>query len=182
MRVWRVWCELSALRHTRRARGQSVALLGELLIRHWPGQPPPPFPILHLNTFTTQSPLTPGWPKPHTTDNVPVLNEVLTEKILNWTWTNNFVVSGLPCPVGEWEAPHKTCNYSCVMYYAAELENNEVIYRVITILHCLREQVYLSAPSSPLGGQTRETWENKQSSITPIFNKPGNSEWCCQKR
>ena len=39
------------------------------------------------------------------------------------------------------------------MYYAAELENNEVIYRVITI-HCLREQVYLSAPSSPLGGQT----------------------------
>lgn len=37
------------------------------------------------------------------------------------------------------------------MYYAAELENNEVIYRVITI-HCLREQVYLSAPSSPLGG------------------------------
>lgn len=67
------------------------------------------------------------------------------------------------------------------MYYAAELENNEVIYRVITI-HCLREQVYLSAPSSPLGGQTGETWKNKQSSITPIFNKPGNREWCCQKR
>ena len=44
------------------------------------------------------------------------------------------------------------------MYYAAELENNEVIYRVITI-HCLREQVYLSAPSSPLGGQTRESWK-----------------------
>ena len=61
-------------------------------------------------------------------------------------------------PVREWEAPHKTCNYSCVMYYAAELENNEVIYRVITI-HCLREQVYLSAPSSPLGGQTRESWK-----------------------
>ena len=44
------------------------------------------------------------------------------------------------------------------MYYAAELENNEVIYTVITI-HCLREQVYLSAPSSPLGGQTGESWK-----------------------
>ena len=43
------------------------------------------------------------------------------------------------------------------MYYAAELENNEVIYRVITI-HCLREQVYLSAPSSPLGGH----WSDKR--------------------
>ena len=49
------------------------------------------------------------------------------------------------------------------MYYAAELENNEVIYRVITI-HCLREQVYLSAPSSPLGGQcqTGEKTNNHQ--------------------
>ena len=71
------------------------------------------------------------------------------------------------------------------MYYAAELENNEVIYRVITI-HCLREQVYLSAPSSPLGGHwsvsDNRVLVNKQSSITPIFNKLGNREWCCQKR
>ena len=41
------------------------------------------------------------------------------------------------------------------MYYAAELENNEVIYRVITI-HCLREQVYLSAPSPPRWSDKRD--------------------------
>ena len=135
----------------------------------------------------------PHSPSQHIHNSIPA-DPRLTQATHDWQWAgvkrsldwenlkqNNFVVSGLPCPVGEWEAPHKTCNYSCVMYYAAELENNEVIYRVITI-HCLREQVYLSAPSSPLGGQTRETWKNKQSSITPIFNKPGNSEWCCQKR
>ena len=172
MRVWRVWCELSELRHPQGARGQS-ALCGELLIRHYPGQPPPPFSILHLNTFTTQSTLTPGWPAQATHWQwTSVKKRVISGKILEHVHNSNashhprvvdvvcswylLSLSGL-CPVREWEAPHKTCNYSCVMYYAAELENNEVIYRVITI-HCLREQVYLSAPSSPLGGQTRETW------------------------